>query len=189
MKREKHILMVVAEPILAAIALAMLVRSAVMVFSIPSPSMQPTLIPGDVVLVTRYWRDSPRPGDVVVFRHPVEEKVLVKRIVARPGELVESHLGQLRVGGYTRPEPYLAERNETWSVASQLVPPASYFVLGDNRADSLDSRSFGAVDQSLIIGRVQMILWSSSRGGGAGGQASSTTRAGGHLIRIFKWIR
>lgn len=157
----KSAIRLVAEPIALAIALAILVRGFVHLYTIPSDSMVPTLRPGDHIVVVPYTRGAtPEPGDVVVFRHA--DEVMVKRVIATPGDLVESHLGRVSISGHTLAEPYLSEQDSTTTIDPQIVPAGCYFVLGDNRVVSLDSRSWGVLPASDIIGRARLVLWSST---------------------------
>jgi signal peptidase I len=176
--RQKTVVRIILEPLAVAVVLALAVRAAVHIYSIPSASMAPTLRAGDVVLVTRYGSGDPESGDVIVFRDPHGEELLIKRVVAVPGELVESHLGQLHIGGFTKAEPYLVDATASGAIDSQIVPAESFFVMGDNRADSIDSRSFGSIPRNLVIGRARLILWSQGEPGGRGV----------NLDRIFKCI-
>jgi signal peptidase I len=154
--RSKSLLRTILQPIAVAIALGFVVRAAVHIYAIPSESMAPTLKTGDQIVVTRYFRDAPKRGDVIVFESLlVPDELLVKRVIGVPGDLVDSRLGRVRISGYTLPEPYVRRQGTTGAVAAQLVPADSYFVLGDNRDDSLDSRSWGVVPRSRIVGRAR----------------------------------
>ena len=167
----RSLIRTIVQPFAVALALGLLARAAVHIYSIPTESMVPTLETGDQIVVTRYFGGEPQRGHIVVFRSPVDHELTVKRVVGLPGDLIDSRLGQVRVGGYTLPEPYVFQRAATGSIESQIVPPGSYFVLGDNRAESLDSRNWGFVPRSGIVGRARMILWSS------GVDASDAARA------------
>jgi signal peptidase I len=185
----------VAQPLLVAIALALGVRSAIRIYSIPTASMTPTLQVGDHIVVTPYHGATPDRGDVVVFRSPSSNDLLVKRIVAVPGDLVESHAGRLFVGGHAAAEPYVATPATTGIVASQVVPAGCFFVLGDNRANSFDSRQWGVLPGQFLIGRARLVLWSSGTGT-MPPQANaevvtrpSVTSHSLHLDRLFKPIQ
>jgi len=148
----------VLDPIMLAVALALVVRGFVHLYAIPSASMVPTLEPGDHIVVTPYARDAqPRRGDVIVFRRG--DTVLVKRVIATPGDLVESRLGRVIISGKTIAEPYLARQAATGDIGAQIIPHDCYFVMGDNRGSSLDSRSWGVLPRSAIIGRARIVLW------------------------------
>lgn len=131
-------------------------------------SMFPELWDGDVLLVNlqAYRWETPQRGDVVVFRQG--GAVLVKRMIGLPGDLVEVRRQRVIVNGVPQAEPY-ASASE-WMSAGPMgrvspdfgpiqVPAESYFLLGDNRARSLDSRIFGPVPRSALMGRVEAV-WS-----------------------------
>ena len=190
--RSKSLLRTVLEPLAIAVVLAGVARAAVHIYSIPSRSMAPTLDAGDQIVVTRYLRSEPERGDVIVFRSPRGgDELMVKRVVAVPGDLVDSRLGRVRIGGHTLPEPYVMRPAATGAIESQIVPAERYFVLGDNRDDSIDSRSWGYVPREAIVGRARMILWSSDmlQAGSASAHASQvSTPVPSKRARLFKCI-
>jgi signal peptidase I len=150
-------------PLAIALVLAAVVRSTLHIYSIPSASMQPTLQPGDHIIVTPYFGDArPSRGDVVVFNSPIKpDELMVKRVIAEAGDLIATVNGRVTIGGHAIAEPYAA--NATLFIAPQIVPADSYFVLGDNRANSYDSRQWGTLPRALVAGRARMVLWSSRR--------------------------
>ena len=142
-----------------------LVRTfAVESFAIPTSSMAPTLEPGDRILVTKLGDRFSR-GDVVVFDRPegfaADPRVtsLVKRIVAVGGESVQANGGRVAVNGQPLQEPYLPAGATTADFARRDVPPDHVWVMGDNRADSADSRVYGPVATSAIKGRAFVQVW------------------------------
>lgn len=173
--------------LIAAVLVALLVRSTLVTFyTIPSESMEPTLLPGDTIVVRRFpihrLPEAAR-GDVVVFRLPQSDRTYyVKRVVAIPGDYVEMVDGELRINGEAIAEPYVAWRDQS-TVAAQIVPAGMVFVLGDRRAGSVDSRTWGPLPARLLIGRAWRIFWSLERGGGE--QKLRRVRFGriGHAIR------
>ncbi len=192
MSRRKSLFRIVAEPIVVACLLALAVRAVARIYSVPSASMSPTLWPGDHIVVTRYLSDRPGRGDVVVFHHPAGSELTVKRVVAIPGDLVEGRDGQLRVSGRVLHEPYASVAG-TMHIPPRLVPAGHLFVLGDNRSDSWDSRHWGPLPDSLVVGRARVVLWSSRPSGSAtivradavsNGAPAKPARFG----RTFKWI-
>jgi signal peptidase I len=195
LRRPKSLTRTILEPIALAIGLGLLARAAVHIYSIPSASMAPTLEVGDQIVVTPYFGGMPERGDIVVFQSILaEDELVVKRVIAVPGDVVDSRLGRVRVGGYTLPEPYVLRQAATGAISSQIVPAETYFVLGDNRDDSLDSRSWGVVPRSHIVGRARMILWSSRVDPEDSVRATTTspeTRAtqSESRRRVFKWLR
>ncbi|MFZ2490971.1 MAG: signal peptidase I [Thermoanaerobaculia bacterium] len=179
---QKSFVRVLLQPLVIAVGLAAVTKLLLQLYVIPSASMTPTLLPGDRVVATRYWfGQTPTPGDVVVFRSPSDGSLLVKRVVAIPGDFIDSRGGRLRVGGYTLPEPYVAATAATGSIQPQVIPQERYFVLGDNRAEAIDSRSWGPVPGELIVGRARCVLWHRSTPSGVTGERPP--------LRVFKWIR
>lgn len=123
---------------------------------IPSASMAPTLRTGDHVLLDRSAR-TPCDGDVVVAADPLGGPPVVKRVVAVAGESVGISGGVLEIGGVAVDEPY-ADRDHQEAVwfGPVVVPPGHVFLLGDQRDDSVDSRSFGPVPVTAVQGTVRV---------------------------------
>jgi len=167
---QKSTLRVIIEPLVIAIVLALGVRAALRLYVIPSSSMAPTLVPGDHIVVTPYrFSSRPQRGDVIVFRSTrTADELMIKRVIGTPGDLVETRAGRVIVSGHALPEPYVAAPATTGAISPQIVPANCYFVLGDNRADSLDSRSWGALPRDFVVGKARMVLWSSEAGAGSG---------------------
>jgi signal peptidase I len=195
MPRQKSIARLVAEPLLVAIVLAAGVRAAVSIYSIPSASMLPSLQIGDHILVTPYRLSAPRRGHVIVFRAPGNaSQLLVKRVIGLPGDMIDSRGGRVRIGEHALSEPYLFRQPPTRTISAQVVPADSFFVMGDNRDDSVDSRRWGTLPGNLVVGRVRMVLWSSDDAGGdqpARASSVSTRKSAGarsRLNRIFKCV-
>ncbi|MCL4413231.1 MAG: signal peptidase I [Actinobacteria bacterium] len=162
-----------AAVILIALVVAVVVRTFVLqTFYIPSGSMEPTLDIGDRILVDKLSYDfhPVHQGDIIVFRRPPGADVgpptikdLVKRVIGLPGQTISSHGGQVYINGKLLPEPWLPPNTVTTGIRTQKIPPGEYFVMGDNRTDSLDSRYFGPIPGSLIVGRVVARIWPLSR--------------------------
>ena len=150
-----------------ALAVALLIKAFVLqAFYIPSESMKPTLMVKDRVVVNKlsYHFHEVQRGDIVVFSRPPGEDDprvhdLIKRVIALPGETIESRDGQIMIEGRVLREPYLMARFSTLNVERQTVPPNHYWVMGDNRTNSKDSRVFGPIPRSLIVGRAFVRLW------------------------------
>jgi signal peptidase I len=131
-----------------------------------SSSMEPTLKAGDSVLVDKLGAADPRRGELVAFRAPDSDEILVKRVVALAGDRVAIEDGELVVNGRRRDEPYADPRAiDSVFFGPVEVPDAAVFVLGDNRGDSVDSRDFGAVREDAVLGRVGARLWPPARWG------------------------
>ncbi len=147
-------------------------------FYIPSESMKPTLNVGDRVLVNKvsYQLHDVNRGDIVVFETPPkakdadgEIKDLVKRVIALPGESFSTHGGSVYINGRPLKEPYLLQGVQTCApntgtgscgdIAATKIPAGDILVLGDNRPASKDSRFFGPITESSIVGRVFVRIW------------------------------
>jgi signal peptidase I len=178
--------------VVLAFALALLLKTfVVQAFYIPSGSMEPTLMPGDRVLVEKVLY-HPSHGDVIVFEdphpgpqpdrgpiggflhwlsqglgfsQPVDED-FIKRVIGLPGDTVELRHGRLFVNGSRVRQPYLHGEPDLRDYGPTKVPPASLFVLGDNRLNSNDSRfGLGFVPEDRVVGRAFVLIWPPSRVG------------------------
>jgi signal peptidase I len=159
-----------------ALGLAVVLRTFVIqTYSIPSGSMIPTLMIGDRILVDKlsYHLHPVHRGDVVVFATPPKEipilqvKDLVKRVIGLPGETISSgpH-GEVLINGKVIDQPWLtasARADPGRPIQTQKIPAGDIFVMGDNRGESEDSRFFGPVPESLIVGRAVFGFWPLSR--------------------------
>ncbi|WP_008311199.1 signal peptidase I [Leptolyngbya sp. PCC 6406] len=135
---------------------------------IPSNSMEPTLHIGDRLIVEKlaYRLHDPQPGDIVVFRPPVQlypygysaKQAFIKRVIATPGQTVQVTGQQVYINDVPQTEPYIRAAPE-YDMVPITVPPESIFVLGDNRNDSNDSHVWGVLPQSHIIGRAALRFW------------------------------
>ena len=155
-----------------AIALSLLIRSFVAhAFHVESGSMEPTLTPGDRILVNKL-SDNPSRGDLVVFGRPDGD--LIKRVIALEGETVIFEDGLIRIGEKWLREPYLSAGIGTYAGAAIpncdpthgfagreacTVPEGHVFVLGDNRDVSFDSRNFGPVPRADLVGSAALQFW------------------------------
>lgn len=149
-----------------AIGLAFFLRANVMeAFYIPTSSMSPTLVPGDRILANKLGLStrSYSRGEVIVFRNPENRRqAFVKRIVGLPGDIVEVTERELLINGESqhRRSDNSAE-SQPPKVSKQTVPAGSYFVLGDNRDLSRDSRNFGFLSHGEITGVITYLYWPS----------------------------
>jgi len=141
---------------------------AVQAFVVPSPSMTPTLQPGDRIIVDKL-SSTIRRGDIIVFRrapgdHDPTYPVLVKRVIGLPGETISQQGATIYIDGVPLAQPWLPSLAGECALPSKSVPttriPAGhYFVMGDCRGDSEDSRYWGTVPVSNVIGKVTAIVW------------------------------
>ena len=186
--RRKSLIREYGEAIAIAVLLALVIRTLVVqAFTIPSGSMMDTLLVGDYILVNKFLygpevpftearvpglRD-PQRGDIIVFKYPQDEKRdFIKRIVAGPGETVQVRGAQVFVNGNALREPYVKRVDAPLPANAQnycgyaygceptVVPAHSYFVMGDNRDNSQDSRYWGFVRREKIKGKAFLIYWS-----------------------------
>jgi len=157
---------------LAVVVSVVLLRTFVIAsYYIPSASMEPTLhgcqhCEPDLVVVDKlsYRFGSVGRSDVIVFDRPPlappEDPQLIKRVIGLPGETISGHDGRVYIGSKALTEPYVSPAcGGTADFAAVTVPPGRYFVMGDNRCDSLDSRVFGAIARSSIVGRAVAVSW------------------------------
>jgi signal peptidase I len=159
--------------VVAALLLAFLIKTFVMqTFFIPSGSMEHTLEINDRLLVNKLAYDfgSIHHGDIVVFKRPPGETDqsitdLIKRVIALPGDTIESRNGLVYVNGEPVAEPYLATGMPTNNLPPTKIPEGKIFVMGDNRTNSTDSRVFGPIDKDLVIGKASFRIWPPSRVG------------------------
>lgn len=149
-------------PLAVSVTAALAVKTwVVQAFEVPSESMEPTLTTGDHIFVSKLHAARPSRGDVVVFRlDDPAGPFFVKRVIAVPGDCIQIGGGRVRVNGHTLAEPYLANSWTSGHHESEIVPPESYFVMGDNRSDSIDSRVRGFVPSDSIVGTARLIYWS-----------------------------
>lgn len=136
-------------------------------------SMSPTLQNGERLFVTKlvYLLGEPKRGDIVVF-HASETRDYVKRIIGLPGEMIEVRGDELYINGERVAEPYLEAAKEamrgtgrplTEDFPPVVVPEGEYFVMGDNRGDSQDSRIIGTISKDRLVGRADFVFWPPSQ--------------------------
>jgi signal peptidase I len=211
------------ESIVIAVILALFVRTwVVQAFKIPTGSMENNLLIGDHLLVNKFVfgptlgkverallpiREIHR-GDVVVFKYPDEpDRDFIKRVIGLPGETIEMKAKKIYINGKPLDEPYVHflepvgdaqeiisyDLRETYSQTT--IPQGFYFVMGDNRDNSQDSRYWGFLPRSYIKGRALMIYWSYESGREDyvdEGVAASVKRIAGVITHFFtrtRWER
>ena len=173
------------EAIVIAILLALFIRTFVIqAFRIPSGSMEPTLLVGDHIFVNKFIYGikipflrktlipikDPERGDIIVFIYPkTKDKDYIKRVIGLPGEDIEINGKDIYIDGILFNDPYGEYRNtlenghnsfKDCAYCSVTVPDGHYFVMGDNRGNSQDSRYWGFVPADFIKGKAFIIYWS-----------------------------
>lgn len=161
------------DSLVVAVVIAMVIKGLLLqTYTIPSESMYSTLMVGDFLILNRlaYTLDEPEKGDVVVFEYPLEpQKDFIKRVVGTPGDRLELVDKVLYVNGEPFEEPYRrvngqiplpAKLTHKDNFEEFTVPEGKYFMMGDNRDNSYDSRFWGFVDKDKIKGKALMIYWS-----------------------------
>ncbi|MDP9324066.1 MAG: signal peptidase I [Acidobacteriota bacterium] len=211
------------ESIVIAVILALFVRTwIVQAFKIPTGSMENNLLIGDHLLVNKFIfgptatsigrtllpvRDIRR-GDVIVFKYPDEpERDFIKRVIGLPGETLELRAKKVYIDGQPLDEPYVhflepaSDSQETTSFDVRerygpvRVPEGQYFVMGDNRDNSQDSRYWGFLPRNYVKGRALMIYWSYESGRedyldeGAGATAKRMFSVVTHFFTKTRWER
>lgn len=180
----------VVETALLAILVFLAVRASIQHYRVEGQSMDPTLEDGEFLLVNslayskvdlqaiarwvpgwdpgdpaeRHIFHGPERGDIVILHHPVpgQERDLVKRVVGLPGDRLRIRGGVVQINGRELIEPYV---KEPWrgDLPEVTIPAGMYFVMGDNRNNSLDSRVFGPVSEDLIVGKAMASWWPASK--------------------------
>jgi len=184
-KSKKRLIWEYVEAIVTALILALFIRAyIVQAFKIPTGSMIPTLLIGDHILVTKFIYGvklpftekrvldfrKPQRGDIIVFKYPEDPKRdFIKRVIAVPGDIIESVDKKIYVNGKLLDEPYARHTDDSIKPGGVeprdnfgpiVVPEGKYFMMGDNRDQSYDSRYWGFVDIKDIKGKALIIYWS-----------------------------
>ncbi len=148
---------------IAVIVCVLLITYVVQAFKVQGTSMSPELRDGERILVNKfvYRMDEIERGDVVVFWYPEDPELsFIKRVIGLPGESVELRAGEVYIDGVHLPEIYVSSDNaDERSAPAQEIRPGHYFVLGDNRRGSNDSRSWGLVPKRYIYGKAFVRIW------------------------------
>jgi signal peptidase I len=151
----------ILETIILSVVLFLAINAVSSRIRVESISMQPTLYAGNFVFVNKlaYQWGEPSRGDVIVFRYPPDPTQVpyIKRIIGLPGELIKINGGKVFINNETLVEPYLTV--STHYDGEWYVPEGHLFVLGDNRNNSSDSRTWGTVPVENVIGKAEVIYW------------------------------
>jgi signal peptidase I len=161
LKHSSHLVREIIETLALTLVIFVVIHFTIQNYLVDGTSMQPSLINNQYVLVNKlaYLFHAPERGDVIVFHWPVDtNKDLIKRVIGVPGDVIVIDSKTVRINGALLNEPYIsAPTNPT---GERLVVPANdYFVMGDNRLVSDDSRDWGFVPKSYIIGKAVFVYW------------------------------
>jgi len=170
--------------VVIAVVIAVVLRTFVVAtFSIPSGSMEPTLQVGDRIVVDKlsYHLHGVGRSNIIVFSTPPTENCagppvadLVKRVIGLPGDTISLSGGRVYIDGHVLPEPWLPQATRTQTFPGPTdqpfslhhpyrIPADKVYVMGDNRTESCDSRYWGPVNESTIVGKVDARIWPLSR--------------------------
>jgi len=184
-KTKKELLWEYTKAIVTALLLALFIRAYfIQAFKIPSGSMIPTLLVGDHILVNKFIYGTKIPfsdrrvllfkkpgrGDIIVFKYPEDRsRDFIKRVIAVEGDMIESRNKTVYVNGKPMEEPYAQHTDRSIrpggpeprdNFGPYIVPKGKYFMMGDNRDQSYDSRYWGYVDMGDIRGKALILYWS-----------------------------
>ncbi|GAC1478643.1 MAG: signal peptidase I [Candidatus Dormibacteria bacterium] len=164
---QKSFLRDTLEIVFLALVLYVVIQYAVQTVHVLGSSMAGTLHDNDLLVASKisYKLHDPQRGDIIVFKPPNEDsRDFIKRVIALPGDKIRITNSVVFINGQVLREPYLPEKwtyNNNWPADGQdkLVPADQYFVMGDNRNHSSDSRSFGFVERDAILGKAEVRIW------------------------------
>ena len=165
--RQKSFIRDTLEIVFLALVLYVVIQYAVQTVHVLGSSMLYTLHDNDLLVASKisYKLHPPQRGDIIVFKPPDEaSRDFIKRIIALPGERIRITNGVVYINDQILGEPYLPEKwtyNNNWPASGQdqIMPPNEYFVMGDNRNHSSDSRTFGPITLDSILGKAEIRIW------------------------------
>jgi signal peptidase I len=155
--------LLVRDLVVSAVASTLIITFLYQPVRVEGTSMLPRLEDSDRLFINKfvYRISSIERGDVVVFHYPRDpEKSYIKRVIALPGDRLRIDRGVVWVNGHRQVEDYVPEEyRDLKSAAEMVIPPGCYFMMGDHRSISSDSREFGPVERSLIYGKAVFVYW------------------------------
>ena len=181
--RQKSFVRDTLEIVFLALVLYVVIQYAVQTVHVLGSSMFPTLHDNDLLVASKisYKLHAPQRGDIIVFKPPDEaSRDFIKRIIALPGERIRITNGVVYINDQVLREPYLPEKwtyNNNWPASGQdqIMPTGEYFVMGDNRNHSSDSRTFGPITLQSILGKAEVRIWPMSQLGFFDGKPTLTS--------------
>ncbi len=161
-KRKKSMIREVLETVISAGIIAFIIITFIgQVTVVRGASMEPTLHNGERLIANKisYRFESPERGEIIIFRPPIEiKRNYIKRIIGVPGDKIEIINGEVFLNEEKLEEPYVKYKSFE-NLSAFIVPPDSYFVLGDNRSNSSDSRYWGFVPRKNIVAKAWVVFW------------------------------
>jgi signal peptidase I len=160
--KRSHLAREIVETIALTLIIFLVIRFAIQSYRVEGVSMQPGLQSDQYVLVNKiaYLFHAPERGDVIVFHFPLDtSKDFIKRVIGLPGDTISFTSTTVQVNGVVLNEPYISEKANPLAKNPFVVPPNEYFVMGDNRPASDDSRDWGYVPKDYIVGKAVMVYW------------------------------
>ncbi len=174
----------IIETLIISVLLFFILQSVMQNFQVEGPSMFPTVHSGQLLLINKavymhtdddfivakapfvgtheggqfYLFHPVQRGDIIVFWDEESRQHLIKRVIGLPGDTVERRNGRTLVNGQALSEPFVKEQSAD-SMRPVIMGPGEYFVMGDNRPQSRDSRSFGPIQQEEIVGKAWISFW------------------------------
>jgi len=165
-EKQKSFVRDLLEIVLLALAIYVIIMFLVQTVHVMGQSMEPTLQNNDFLVASKiaYHLGSPQRGDIVIFRPSSDPtKDYIKRIIALPGEHLRINHAQVFINGHLLKEPYLSEKwtvSDSWNQGDeQVMPPDEFFVMGDNRNHSTDSRLLGPQRKDQFLGKAWVRIW------------------------------
>ena len=195
----------VIETVIAAVVLFFIIQAMIQSYQVEGPSMEPNVHNNQLLLVNKavyltvarstvdrflpfidlerggdlYPFHAPRRGEIVVLRGPDgSTHDFIKRIVAGPGDTLEIQRGSLFINRKTVDEPYISQLDLSTTTGPTVMRAGQYYVLGDNRPVSLDSRAWGPITEDMIIGKAWFVYWPFEEFGFLGHKSLATTVSG-----------
>ena len=164
----KNLIEILKEPILAVLTAVLISSFIISHTKVPTASMMETINPGDHLVVNRipYYYRNPQRGEIAVFKF--EGNHLIKRVIGIPGDIVDIKEGKVYINGEELEEKYLTEENTYLYAGSKIkfpytVPEGYYFMMGDNRTNSKDSRVFGPIAREKIVAKAGICIYPLNR--------------------------
>lgn len=162
-RRANSVTLWVRDLVISALASVLIITFLYQPVRVEGTSMLPRLENSDRLFINKfvYHIESIHRGDIVVFHYPLDPaKSYIKRVIALPGDRIRIDQGQVWLNGKPLKEPYVPARyRDARSMAAMVVPKGCYFMMGDHRSISSDSREFGPVERSLIYGKAVFVYW------------------------------